>query len=215
MKKGFILTVFLVAIAAIAGMTNSVAQNYKTGARTEGKYRVITYKLPESKFLNGRNKLQAVVLHHTACATTARAIEILTNPNNDRGCHVVIDRDGTRHVLASPTQIPPHAGYSYLNGKSGVSTFSIGIEFQSIDTNVQPLTEAQIESAIDYLIPIIRKYNIPLKNIVTHEQVRRAWLDRHPDRKDVASKCDISQADHKRFMAAINKRMNTNKRRHR
>lgn len=47
-----------------------------------------------------------------------------------------------------------------------------GIEFQAPGPNT-PLTNEQVQSAVEYLKPIIRKYNIRLEDITTHEQVRK------------------------------------------
>lgn len=92
-----------------------------------------------------------------------------------------------------------------LLGKSSCNKFTIGIEFQG-NTCVQPLTEAQINSAINYLLPILKKYKIPISNIVTHQQVRDNWLKKHPDRKDVPTKVDITPTEYNRFIKALKAR---------
>jgi AmpD protein len=95
-------------------------------------------------------------------------INYLRNPKNQASSHVVIGYDGTRKVLANPTDVTFHAGASVWNNRDNVNDFMLGIEFQG-DTNRKDLTEDQIKSAVEYLKPIIKKHNISLENITTHE----------------------------------------------
>ncbi|MBR6283140.1 MAG: N-acetylmuramoyl-L-alanine amidase [Muribaculaceae bacterium] len=207
MKKSIIITSIVAAAMVCTGLVAWCNHSDSKFIR-EGKYKVCKLApLPDIKVSKGKNRVQGVVLHHTACGNAHKAIgKLRYDENSSVSCHVVIDRDGTRYVLASPDQKTHHAGYSMLHGKPWCNNFTIGIEFQSVDTNRQPLTDQQIESAIDYLLPIIKKYKIPLNNIVTHEQVRNEWLKHHPDRTDVPTKVDVCQTDHQRFMTALKKR---------
>ena len=88
-----------------------------------------------------------------------------------------------------------------LNGKEGCNYFTIGIEFQG-NTLEKPLTDDQIFSAIEYLKPLIKKYKIPIKNIVTHEMVRKAYNKKYP-KKRCSGKVDITQTEYKRFMKLL------------
>ena len=63
-----------------------------------------------------------------------------------------------------------------FNDRMNVNDFMIGVEFQG-DTNRQNLTDAQIESLVEYLKPLIIKYRIPLSQITTHEQIRNNYND--------------------------------------
>ena len=66
----------------------------------------------------------------------------------------------------------------------------------------EPLTENQIESGIEYLLPIIKAYNIPLKNIVTHQMVRTAYKEKHSKIR-CSGKVDITQIEYLRFMSRL------------
>ncbi|MBD5358232.1 MAG: N-acetylmuramoyl-L-alanine amidase [Bacteroides sp.] len=154
----------------------------------------------------GKNMVNGVVLHHTACATTEDAFKVLTSPRGGVSCHVLIDYDGTRYVLAPPDTITWHAGKSRLNGKDGANDFTVGIEFQG-NTLETPLTDEQIESAIDYLLPIIEKYKIPLNNIVTHEYIRNEYKQHYPKKKNVWPKVDVTPTEYDRFMKALKNRL--------
>ena len=137
-------------------------------------------------------------------------LDVLTSRTKKVGTHVVIDTDGTRYIMASPETVTYHAGLSVLDGKEGCNYFTLGIEFQG-NTLEDPLTEDQINSAIEYLLPLIKKYKIPNRNIVTHEMVRMAYKKKYP-MKRCSGKVDITQKEYKRFMkflkAAINEPVN-------
>lgn len=151
----------------------------------------------------GKNEVKAVVLHHTASVGTGEMVaRELCTPGRGASCHVVIDTDGTRYVLADPEEIPFHAGYSKLGNRFRVNAFSIGIEFQG-NTLERPLTDEQIESAVEYLRPIIKKYNIKAKNIVTHQMVRDAYMKAIPGNKKASPKVDITPIEYERVMNAL------------
>lgn len=162
-------------------------------------YREVKYPTPN--ITQGRNRVQGVVLHHTATFTVAQSLRTLTSSSKRVSCHVLIGYDGTRYILAEPRQITHHAGQSILNGRLWCNNFTIGIEFQGC-TNVAPLTNRQIASAVEYLKPLIKEYGISLDNIVTHEMVRTAWNEIYPAKR-TASKPDIVQRDYQRVLAAI------------
>ena len=87
----------------------------------------------------GKNLINGVVLHHTATFTPQQSVRSLTSPSNKVSCHVIVSYDGTRIVLANPSQITWHAGRAYFNGKTNVNRYTIGVEFQGC-TLYFPLT---------------------------------------------------------------------------
>ena len=164
------------------------------------EYRVVAYPTPN--YVKERaNLVMGVVLHHTAEPTVERSLAILTSPIKKVGTHVVIDTDGTRYIMAEPDVATYHAGRSILDGHEGCNYCTVGIEFQG-NTLVAPLTDDQIASGIEYIMPIMAKYNIPLKNIVTHEMVRNAYMQKYPNKRSSA-KVDITPTEYSRFMKAL------------
>lgn len=107
-------------------------------------------------------------------------------PGNNSS-HIVIEEDGKRTIYASPEQVTFHAGESKWNNRNNVNDFSIGVEFQG-NTNKKPLTQAQIESFAEYYAPIAKKYNLSLKDLITHQMIA-------PGRKP-----DISQKEYSRIL---------------
>lgn len=164
------------------------------------RYKEISYPTPN--YAEGRvNDVRGVILHHTAEPTVKKSLEVLTVGGRHVGTHVVIDVDGTRYIMADPTIVTYHAGYSILGGREGCNEFTIGIEFQG-NTLEKPLTDNQIKSGIEYLIPLIKKYNIPFRNIVTHEMVRNAYKKKYPKKK-CSGKVDITQTEYRRFQRVL------------
>ncbi len=148
------------------------------------------------------NRVEGVVLHHTATRSAKQAIALLTDTAREASCHVIIDYDGTRYILCDPEQVAWHAGKSVMNGRDSCNRFTVGIELQG-NTLQAPLTLDQIFSAIEYLEPIIRKYGIRYENIVTHEMVRTAWIEKYGMREGVFDKVDITQKEYHRFLAIL------------
>lgn len=81
----------------------------------------------------------------------------------------------------------------------------IGIEFQG-NTTQKPLTEEQIQSAVEYLKPIIQQNNIRLEDIVTHEQVRNLYnqyRQQYNLGRKAESKCDITLSEYEKIIDAL------------
>ena len=153
------------------------------------------------------NERRGVVLHHTAFMDPdlTGVTNRFRDPKTEASSHVIIGYDGHRRVFAEPNQVTFHAGASFWNGQSNVNDFMIGIEFQG-DTTQKPLTEEQIQSAVEYLEPIIRENNIRLEDIVTHEQVRNLYNQYRTQYnlgRKAESKCDITLSDYERIINAL------------
>ena len=196
MKIKFLLLCIL--LLAMGSCTMS-AQNAK-----HTHYKEVSYPTPNYD-RNKVNDVQGVILHHTAEPTVQRSLEVLSKGPRKVGTHCVIDYDGTRYIMCAPTVVTWHAGPSILNGRESCNNFTIGIEFQG-NTLERPLTKAQIQSAIEYLLPIIKKYRIPIQNIATHEMVRTAYKKKDPKKK-CYNKSDITQKEYHRFMKELRKHL--------
>lgn len=194
----FVCTSALFIIASSSFMNNSLKTDNASNQKKEKKYKVIDHPTPNLG--EGTNSVEGIVLHNTEIPTIEESVfKLCNNKGNNRvSCHVVIDTDGTRYLLAPPTAITWHAGKSYLDGKEGANNFTIGIEFQG-NTLVAPLTDDQIYSAIEYITPIVKKYNIKIENIVTHKMIRDAWIKHNPGKK-AYTKDDITDKEYKRFI---------------
>jgi len=160
------------------------------------------------------NEQSAIVLHHTGYSDTtgisqgqSKAMKGVMDQFSRPGesSHVVIDFNGIRYNYARPDQVTFHAGKSAMNGRENVNDFGIGIEFQG-DTDNKPLTDNQIESFVEYIAPIIKDKRIPLKNIITHKQIRSDYMKVHPEDKQVLGKPDVNERDYNRIKQALIKK---------
>lgn len=210
MNKFGIVKLSLLA-AAILYTTNNLGecrkQNKPQSQLSKKKYKEKKYPTPNYD-RNRTNTVEGVILHHTAEPTIEKSLGVLTSLKKKVGTHCVIDLDGTRYIMCEPEVATYHAGFSVLNGKEGCNYFTIGIEFQG-NTLEKPLTDDQIFSAIEYLKPLIKKYKIPIKNIVTHEMVRKAYKKKYP-KKRCSGKVDITQTEYLRFMKKLKSSIESN-----
>lgn len=173
----------------------------------EGKYFVVDYPTANKSFR--KNKVDGIILHHTGTVDIKTSLKIMTRHrgSNRVSCHVLIDKDGTRYIMAKPEAVTWHAGYSEHNGRENCNNFMIGIEFQG-NTNAEPLTDEQIESAIAYCLPIMKRYGIKEDDITTHRKVRDNWMLSHKKSTNIPRKVDINEKEYERFLKELH---NTNK----
>lgn len=216
LKRGILLGVSIVILLGVVGLlifyrpdnvklpvldTKEIMREASPEWEKSGKYWE-TY-MPTPNVYEGKNEVSGIVLHHTAHEGPAdRVARALCDSTNTVSCHVVIDKDGTRYVLAPPEAITWHAGYSKWGDRYRVNTFMVGIEFQG-NTLVEPLTVEQIESAIEYMRPIIEKYDIKAQNIVTHQMIRDAYREANPKNRKAWPKVDITPEEYDRVKEAL------------
>lgn len=132
-----------------------------------------------------------IVLHHSSGAY-AGSVSWCMDPISKVSYHCIVARNGKRTVLALPSQRTWHAGVSSWQGRKDANSFAIGLAWEG-DTYQTPLSEDAILSAVEYLLPILDEYHIPLSNIIRHADVA-------PGRKD-----DCSLAAHSALIAALNR----------
>lgn len=139
-------------------------------------------------------KPEAVVLHHSS-GSYAGTCNWITNPQAKVSYHVIIARDGRRTVFCNDTERAWHAGKSNWQGRSDLNSWSLGVAWEG-DTYTFPLGKDAMASAIEYLVPRMKKWGIPMSMVVTHQDVA-------PKRKT-----DISPADAARFKSRLKAALN-------
>ena len=132
---------------------------------------------------------EAIILHHSSGSYLGGCAWI-ASPESKVSYHVLIARDGRRTVFADDTDRCWHAGVSSWQGHSDLNSWSLGVSWEG-DTYKQPLGEDAMDSAIEYIVPRMRKWRIPLDKVLTHQQIS-------PKRKN-----DISPADAARFKSRL------------
>ena len=132
---------------------------------------------------------EAIVLHHSD-GSYVGGCEWIADPVSKVSYHVLIARDGRRTVFGNDTDRCWHAGVSSWQGRRDLNSWSLGVSWEG-NTYENPLGDDAMASAIEYLVPRMKKWNIPLSLVVTHQQVS-------PNRKT-----DISAADAARFKSRL------------
>ncbi len=114
---------------------------------------------------------EGVVLHHSY-GSYKGGVSWILNDSSNVSYHVLIDTDGSRTVFAKDTQRAWHAGKSAFNGRPGCNNFMLGLAFSG-DTTSRELTQAEIDSAVEYLLPRFERWGWPkdLSTITTHKEV--------------------------------------------
>lgn len=128
-----------------------------------------------ASFLTGRgliNEKKAIILHHTGEYSDRQNKNTFLNSktSDPRSTHVYIKTNGDQEHYATADQVAFHAGKSEIEGRENVNDFSLGIEFAG-DTNKKPLTQQQLESAAQYIIPKMLAYKIPIDRLYSHQDV--------------------------------------------
>ena len=137
---------------------------------------------------------EAVVLHHSD-GSYRGGCEWLASPVSKVSYHVLIARDGRRTVFCQDTERAWHAGRSNWMGRPDLNSWSLGLAWEG-NTYDYPLGDDAMASAIEYLVPRMKKWGIPLNMVVTHQQVS-------PNRKT-----DISPGDADRFRTKLEAALN-------
>jgi AmpD protein len=133
-----------------------------------------------------------VLVHHGSMGFHD-AIAHLCNPASEVSYHCLIARDGTRCTLVADEHIAWHAGASHFLGRNRCNDFLLGLAFAG-DTYREPLSDAQLASALEWLASRWQLYRWSIACITDHRQVS-------PGRKD-----DLNPAEWGRVHATITNR---------
>lgn len=130
-----------------------------------------------------------VVFHHTEI-TFEETIELMSRPDSRVSYHCVIAKDGTRCTLVPDAEIAWHAGVSSFRGREACNAFLLGVSFAG-DTYREPLADAQVASALEWLDARWRPLGWTIGDMTDHRQVA-------PGRKR-----DLNPSEWERLRAAI------------
>jgi N-acetyl-anhydromuramyl-L-alanine amidase AmpD len=162
-----------------------------------------------------KNEHSVIVIHHTGNYENPQqiidAFQDQNDPTKERSAHVLILKDGTRHLFNNDNAVLAHAGKSDFNDRDKVNFFSLGIEMEGDSIDGHQFTLAQLESMLEYMRPRIEKYGIPLENITTHKIIRDNYLRKHPEEKEVPTKRDLDDKVWEQMKDLIKKKLYENK----
>ncbi|MCC6324024.1 N-acetylmuramoyl-L-alanine amidase [Candidatus Nomurabacteria bacterium] len=136
------------------------------------------------------NEKSVIVIHHTGNYDDPNKIIREFEGAKETSSHVLIMKDGSRHIFNNDNYVLAHAGKSDFNNRNAVNYFSIGIELEGDTKNGHQFTIAQLESLLEYIHPRIEKYGISLENITTHKIIRDNYIKKHPG-ENIPKKQDL------------------------
>ena len=115
-----------------------------------------------------------VVLHYTAMATAAAALERLCSTEHEVSAHYLICERGTVYRLVDETMRAWHAGAGAWGDVTDVNSHSVGIELAN--NGRTPFAAAQMDALEVLLGDIMTRWNIRADRVIGHS-------DMAPDRK--------------------------------
>ena len=129
-------------------------------------------------FDNRTKKIDMIVIHSTHLPRD-KWIKEVCDKSVKLSAHYLIDLKGKIYQLVEDNKRAWHAGISHWRGKNSLNDNSIGIELVDTtdkDKRIKIFPNKQMDSLIELLKSLIKKYKIPNHNIVPHSDIA-------PDRK--------------------------------
>lgn len=110
-----------------------------------------------------------VIIHHTAQESLEQTIKTFTLSRTQVSAHYVIADDGKVIQMLNDYLRGWHAGSGSWGKNFDINSTSIGIE---LDNNgIEPFSTAQVESLLQLLDKLKKKYNIPAQNFIGHSDI--------------------------------------------
>jgi N-acetyl-anhydromuramyl-L-alanine amidase AmpD len=119
---------------------------------------------------------KAIVIHDTegnyngSIDWTSRVNNPSTGQRLYASYHCIVARDGRRTITNQDDNRAYHAGVSSFKGLTSLNNCSIGVAFER-SSYTEPLQDAAIESAIEYILPLMKKWNISLDMVTDHRTI--------------------------------------------
>ena len=131
------------------------------------------YKSPNFNKRKKDYSLKYIIIHYTAMQNHQEALEYLCKKNNKVSSHFLIAKSGRVFSLVDIKDRAWHAGISYWRGFSDINSKSIGIELDNSGCllNFEKYETKQIESLIELIKYILKKYKIKHYEILGHSDI--------------------------------------------
>jgi AmpD protein len=143
---------------------------------------------------------KAIVMHDTegnysgSIDWTSRVNNPSTGQRLYASYHCIIARDGRRTITNRDDNRAYHAGTSSFKGMTSLNNFAIGVAFERSSYN-EPLQAAAVESAIEYIVPLMKKWGISIDMVTDHRTIA-------PNRKK-----DLNPKEFAKFHEALKKHL--------
>lgn len=149
----------------------------------------ITQMLTSYNYSNGNNrKIQYIVIHYFGSIASARnTATYFANAYRGASAHYCVD-DSSIYQCVEDKNISWHCGTdgTYYH-KYCRNSNSIGIEVKPLKINASSIraddkdwyfTDKTIQNTIDLVKMLMKKYNIPIENVIRHYDVTHKWCPR-------------------------------------
>ncbi len=129
----------------------------------------LTHPSPNFGERRGGQQPELVVIHYTAMASCAAALERLCDPMAEVSAHYLIDTDGTVLRLVDEAMRAWHAGAGSWGGRGDVNSRSIGIELAN--RGAEPFAQAQMAALERLLADILGRRGLGPQAVIGHSDM--------------------------------------------
>lgn len=136
---------------------------------------------PSPNFDERTLPVSLLILHYTGMESGASALERMCDANAKVSAHYMIEDDGRIFRLVDDAKRAWHAGVSEWGGESNINSASIGIEIVNgghdwllDDGRLPPYPDVQINAVIALSKDIMKRHNIPARNVLGHSDIAPA-----------------------------------------
>ena len=173
--------------------------NPKTSNIMPNKYPETVALSPQTNGPRARKIAPKAIVMHDTEGNYSGSIDWTSKINNPStgerlyaSYHCIIARDGRRTITNRDDNRAYHAGVSSFKGMTSLNNWSIGVAFER-SSYTEQLQPAAIESAIEYIVPLMKKWNITLDMVTDHRTIA-------PNRKK-----DLNPKEFAKFYEALKK----------
>lgn len=170
----------------------------KVSNKMSNKYPEKIAPSPQTNGAYARKITPKVIVMHDTEGNYEGSIDWTSRVNSPSGkrlyasYHCIVARDGRRTVTNRDDNRAYHAGISSFKDMKSLNHCSIGVAFER-SSYTEPLQIAAIESAIEYILPLMKKWDISVDMVTDHRTVS-------PNRKK-----DLNPKEFVKFHTALKK----------
>ena len=128
------------------------------------------YRVSNYEKCNYVRYIKYIILHSTG-GTISSTLSWFKNSESKVSTHYTIDKNGILYEMVDDNNIAWHAGKSEWNGETGLNKNSIGIELENLNDGNDKYTTAQIGAALWLCAKLMKKYSIPIENLLRHKDI--------------------------------------------
>ncbi|MFN3848306.1 MAG: N-acetylmuramoyl-L-alanine amidase [Spirosomataceae bacterium] len=178
--KNYLKILSLFALTAcMSGPYKQTNKSYKKQAKQYAKVirqlpKIDSLGVAQANFWAGTTnfslrKPNIVVIHHTAQKSCEQTLKTFTLERTKVSAHYVICEDGVIHQMLNDYMRAWHGGVGKWGTINDVNSSSIGIELDN--DGFEPFSEKQMQSLLNLLTHLKKKYDIPTANFIGHADI--------------------------------------------